>query len=62
VFATPIIMAKYFPNELNTLKNNKNLKLNNIKDIAISQWGGFLLINQKRDIITGKECAPTSIN
>ena len=31
-------------------------------DIAIIQRGGFPLISQYRDVIIGKEYAPTSIN
>ena len=60
--ATPIIIAKYFPNDLNTRKNNKNLKFNNKLAIAVIQGGRLPLISQYIDVIIGKEYAPTSIS
>ena len=40
--ATPIIIAKYFPNDWNTRKNNKNLKFNNKLEIAVIQMDEVL--------------------
>ena len=58
--ATPTIMAKYFPYDWNTRKNNKNLKFNNKTEIAAIGRDGPL-ISQYIDVIIGKEYAPTSI-
>ena len=60
--ATPIIIAKYFPYDLNTLKNNKSLKFTNIIENAVIGRDAFLLISQYIDVIIGKKYAPTSIN
>ena len=59
--ATPIIMAKYFPYDWNTLKNNKNLKFTNIIDNAVIGRDASLWISQYIDVTIGKEYAPTSI-
>ena len=56
--ATPIIMAKYFPNDWNTRKNNKNLKCNNkLENAAIKRkkLECSSLISQYVDAIIGKE-------
>ncbi len=55
-------MAKYFPYDWNTLKNNKNLKFTNIIDNAVIGRDASLLISQYIDVTIGKEYAPTSIN
>ena len=60
--ATPIIIIKYFPNDGNTRKNNKNLKFNNKLAIAVIQRGGLPLISQYIDVIIGNKYAPTSTN
>ena len=61
--ATPLIIIKYFPNDENTRKNNKNLKVNSKVVIAVIcvTWEDWLLIIQVIDVIIGKEYAPTSI-
>ena len=55
-------MAKYFPYDWNTLKNNKNLIFTNIMDNAVIRRDASLLISQYIDVTIGKEYAPTSIN
>ena len=60
--ATPRIMAKYFPYDWNTRKNNKNLKCNNKIEIAVISRDCFSLISQYTDVMIGKEYAPMSIN
>ena len=61
-FATPIIITKYFPNDGNTRKNNKNLKFNKKLESDKSQRdGSFPVISQYIDVIMGKEYAPTSV-
>ena len=45
--ATPIIIAKYAPKYLKTLKNNMNFKSNIKLDKEMNQrGGGFWLVNQ----------------
>ena len=54
--ATPIIIIKYFPNDGNTRKNNKNLKFNKKLESDIIQGYGFVsVISQYMDVIIGKE-------
>ena len=60
--ATPIIMAKYFPYDGNTRKNNKNLKFTNITENAVRVWDGSSLTSKYIDVAMGKVYAPTSIN
>ena len=61
-FATPIIIIKYFPNDGNTRKNNKNLKFNKKLESDIIQRDGFVSdLIQNIDVIIGKEYAPISI-
>ena len=60
--ATPIIITKYFPNALNTRKNNKNFKFNNKIEIAVSEKGGIPLTRPYIDVAIGKEYAPKSIS
>jgi len=61
-FATPVIMIKYFPNDGNTRKNNKNLKFSKklVNDI-IQRDGSFPVLSQRMDVTMGKEYAPMSI-
>ena len=60
-FATPIIITKYFPNDGNTRKNNKNLKFNKKLESDIIQRDGFVPeISQYIDVTIGKEYAPIS--
>ena len=60
-FATPIIMTKYFPNEGNTRKNNKNLKFSKKLESDMVQTDGSVpVISQYMDMIIGKEYAPIS--
>jgi len=60
--ATPIIIAKYFPYDGNTRKNNKNLKFTNIIENAVIVRDGSSKTSQYIDVTIGKEYAPTSIN
>ena len=61
-FATPIIITKYFPNDGNTRKNNKNLKFSKkLANAMIQRDGSIPVISQYIDIIMGKEYAPISI-
>ena len=61
-FATPIIITKYFPNDGNTRKNNKNLKFNKKLESDIIQSDGLNpVISQYMDVIMGKEYAPISV-
>ena len=60
--ATPLIIIKYFPNDENTRKNNKNLKFSKKLETAIIQGYGFIpVISQYIDTMIGKEYAPISI-
>ena len=59
--ATPIIIAKYVPKDLKTLKNNANFK-SNIKLVnEINSLGGNPSINHNIEVIIGNEYAPSSI-
>ena len=54
--ATPVIIIKYFPNDGNTRKNNKNLKFNKKLESDITQRYGFVsVISQYMDVMIGKE-------
>ena len=54
--ATPTIIIKYFPNDGNTRKNNKNLKFNKKLESDITQRYGFVsVISQYMDVMIGKE-------
>ena len=60
--ATPIIIAKYFPKYLKTLKNNANFKSNIKLDNEInSLGGGDPSINHNIEVIIGNKYAPRSI-
>ena len=55
-FATPIIMTKYFPNDGNTRKNNKNLKFSKKLESDMVQTDGSVpVISQYMDMIIGKD-------
>jgi hypothetical protein len=59
--ATPTIIIKYFPNDGNTRKNNKNLKFSKKLESDMSQRDGSVsVISQYMDVIMGKEYAPIS--
>ena len=61
-FATPIIMTKYFPNDGNTRKNNKNLKFNNKLESDKSQRDGSVpVLIQYIEVIMGNKYAPISV-
>ena len=47
-------MAKYFPYDWNTRKNNKSLKFTNIIENAVSVRDGSSLISQYIDVAIGK--------
>ena len=54
--ATPLIIIKYFPNDGNTRKNNKNLKYNKkLESDIIQRYGLVSVISQYMDVIIGKE-------
>ena len=55
-------MAKYFPYDWNTRKNNKSLKFTNIIENAVSVGDGVSLISQYIDVAIGKKYDPRSIN
>ena len=55
-------MAKYFPYDWNTQKNNRSLKFTNIIENAVSVRDGSLLTSQYIDVAIGKEYDPRSIN
>ena len=55
-------MAKYFPYDWITRKNNKSLKFTNIIENAVSGSDGSSLISQHIDVAIGKEYAPRSIS
>ena len=58
-FPTPIIMTKYFPNDGNTRKNNKNLKFNKKLESDIIQRDGFdPVLTQYIEVIMGNKYAP----
>ena len=60
-FATPIIITKYFPNDGNTRKNNKNLKFSKkLENDMVQTYGSVPVISQYMDMIIGKEYAPIS--
>ena len=54
-------MTKYFPNDGNTRKNNKNLKFSKKLESDMAQTDGCVpVISQYMDTIIGKEYAPNS--
>ena len=60
--ATPVIIIKYFPNDGNTLKNNKNLKFNKKLESDIIQRDGFdPVLTQYIEVIMGNKYAPISV-
>jgi len=61
-FATPVIITKYFPNDGNIRKNNKNLKFNKKLESDIIQSDGFdPVLTQYIEVIMGNKYAPISV-